>query len=253
MANMIEKTSKAAYEKLDPYLPQAAKDTIQLGIKTAFPVVEYAQKTVSSSVEYAQKVTNETVDYGKKTIFGTVEYAQKTVNGTVDYGKKVVSDAKQYAARQTNQALEFGQIAVNGATTTIHAHTPGPILSLIQSSVDGASALAKNPIDAVKPYVPSFIIHFGERSYEIVGSAQEQSLERMKGLSGFIVTKVNGITLSVTSIPIITQIIEKLNTVTEKFSPSVKKSVVETNASIPVTPSVVDAIIEDAQLATAAE
>jgi hypothetical protein len=276
MSTYIEKASVVAgkvQETVEPYLPQVAKDGLNYGIKTATPIVsgtvEYAQKTVTSGVEYTQKTIHDTVDYGKKTINGTVEYTQKTINntvdygkktinGTVDYGKKVVSDAKTYASKQTSQAIEFGQVVVSGATTTITAHTPGPILSLIQTTVDGASALAKNPIGTVKPYIPTFIIHFGAKTYEIVGSAQEQGIEGIKAASGFIVTKVDGITQSVTSVPLVSQIIEKLNSVTAPLIASFTKKQQNQNVdasdatvAVPAPASVV--LPEDAAVAMAAE
>ena len=287
MSTYIEKASAVAgkvQEKVEPYLPQVAKDGLQYGIKTASPIVsgtvEYAQKTVSSGVEYTQKTIHDTVDYGKKTINGTVEYTQKTINntvdygkktingtvdygkktinGTVDYGKKVVSDAKSYATKQTTQAFEFGQVVVSGATTTITAHTPGPILSLIQTTVEGASALAKNPIGTVKPYIPTFIIHFGTKTYEIVGAAQEQGMEGIKAASGFIVTKVDGITQSVTSVPLVAQIIEKLNSVTAPIISSfTKKQSQDVDASdsdvaVPAPSSVVVDAEEEVPSAAAA-
>jgi hypothetical protein len=203
------------------YAQKTVNGTVNYAQKTVNGTVNYAQKTVNGTVNYAQKTVNGTVDYAQKTVNGTVDYAQKTAKGTVDYASKQISSATSFASSKANSALEFGKVVVSGATTTIHAHTPGPVLSLVQTTLDGANALRQDPIGTVKPYVPTFIIHIGEKSYEIVGQVTEQTSEGIKLASGFVVTKVNGTTQYVTSVPLIATIIEKLQVITkpiiEKF------------------------------------
>ncbi|KAJ3301266.1 hypothetical protein HDV03_001087 [Kappamyces sp. JEL0829] len=218
-----------AYNIAEPYVPTVVKDTAAYGVKTATPLVnstvdyatktvngtvDYTAKTVNGTVEFAAKTVNGTVQYAKDTVHGTIDYTSKTVNGTVEFAKAKVSDATIFASNQANSALEFSKVVVNGATTTIHAHTPGPILTLIDNTVAGAQALRADPVGAMKPYVPAFVIHFGEKTYEIVGAAQEKTIEGVKSASGFIVTKVNGTVHFVTEIPIVHQLIETLNSVT---------------------------------------
>lgn len=114
---------------------------------------------------------------------------------------------------------------------------------MIQSTVEGASKLRADPIGVLKPYVPTFVIHIGEKSYEIVGSVQEKSVEGIKYASGFIVTKVNGTTQYVTSVPLIAQIIEKLNAITQPVLSKFGK----TNAadgSVEATPTVEETVEE---------
>ncbi|KAJ3368616.1 hypothetical protein HDU91_000410 [Kappamyces sp. JEL0680] len=208
-----------AYNIAEPYVPTVVKDTAAYGVKTATPLVnstvdyatktvngtvDYTAKTVNGTVEFAAKTVNGTVQYAKDTVHGTIDYTSKTVNGTVEFAKAKVSDATIFASNQANSALEFSKVVVNGATTTIHAHTPGPILTLIDNTIAGAQALRADPV----------VIHFGEKTYEIVGAAQEKTIEGVKSASGFIVTKVNGTVHFVTEIPIVHQLIETLNSVT---------------------------------------
>ena len=230
-----------AQKTVEPYTPKPVKDAVEYSIQKATPIVngtvqyvngtvngtvdyaqktvsgtvDYAQKTVSGTVDYAQKTAQGTVDYAQKTAQGTVDYAQKTAQGTVNYAKTTINSATNFASSKANSALEFGKVVVSGATTTITAHTPGPVLSLVQSTVDGANALRQDPIGTVKPYVPTFIIHIGEKSYEIVGQVSEQTSEGIKAASGFVVTKVNGTTQYVTSVPLVASIIEKLQAITK--------------------------------------
>jgi hypothetical protein len=100
----------------------------------------FAAGTASSAYKFTtEKVTN------------TVDYATKTVNATVDYANKTVSAAQAYASQKANSAVQFGKFVVKGATTTITAYTPGPILNLVTSTVDGAKALGTDPVGTVKP------------------------------------------------------------------------------------------------------
>ncbi len=78
----------------------------------------------------------DTVDFAQKTVTGTVDYASKTVSGAVGYANKTVSAAQNYASQKANSAVQFGKFVVKGATTTVTAYTPGPILNLVTSSVE---------------------------------------------------------------------------------------------------------------------
>lgn len=262
----VQSAAEKAVEIADPYVPQVAKQAVAYGIEKATPIVtgtvdyaaktyngtiDYTKKTYNGTVDYATKVTTETVEYANKKVTGTVDYSKNVVNGTVEYGKKVVSDATLFAQKQTNSAVEFGKIVVHGATTTIHANTPGPILNLVQSSLDGAALLRADPVGTVKPYVPTFVIHFGEKSYEIVASAQEKSIEGIKAASGFIVTKINGTTQYVTSVPLVAQLIDRLSAITtpliSKFGKK-NESDNSVSADIPAAPE-----SQVAEVAAAAE
>ena len=66
----------------------------------------------------------------------------------------------------------------------------------------------------VKPYVPTFVIHAGEKTYEIVQNAQEATVKNVNATTGYIVTKVNGTVNTITSVPAIGALIDKLNSLT---------------------------------------
>ncbi|KAI8905970.1 hypothetical protein EDD86DRAFT_211227 [Gorgonomyces haynaldii] len=184
--------SKAVVEKVDPYVPQFAKNTIS-----------YAANTASSAASY-----------GVKTVTGTVDYGVKTVNATVDYTKATINSAQNYAQDKANSAYNFGKVVVKGATTTITSYTPGPVLNLVSSVAEGASALRADPVGTVKPYVPTFVIHAGEKTYEIVSHAQDATQKNIKATTGYIVTKVNGTVKYITDVPAIHSLIDKLNSLT---------------------------------------
>ena len=80
-----------------------------------------------------------------------MDYAQKTVSATVGYANKTVTAAQNYASAKANSAVQFGKFVVRGATTTVTAYTPGPILNLVTSTVDGAKAIGSDPVGSLKP------------------------------------------------------------------------------------------------------
>jgi hypothetical protein len=102
-------------------------------------------------VDYATATVNGTVDYAKKTVTGTVDYASKKVSATVGYGKEKVMAAQNYASQKANSAVQFGRFVVKGATTTVTAYTPGPVLNLVTATVDKAKAVGSDPVGSIKP------------------------------------------------------------------------------------------------------
>lgn len=91
------------------------------------------------------------MDYAHKTVTGTVDYAQKTVSATVGYANQTVAAAQNYTSAKVNSAVQFGRFVVKGATTTVTAYTPGPVLNLVTSTVDKAKAIGSDPVGTVKP------------------------------------------------------------------------------------------------------
>lgn len=154
------------------------------------------------------------MEYTQKTVSGTVDYASKTVNETVDYATKKVAAAQSFAQDKATSALDFGKVVVHDATTTLTAYTPGPVLTLITSTIDGAKALRQDPVGTMKPYVPTFVIHAGEKTYEVVQHTKDRTTQNLNEATGYIVTKVNGTVEYVTSVPAIGALIEKLNKLT---------------------------------------
>ena len=134
------------------------------------------------------------------------------MSGTVAAAQKTVAAAQNYAQSTANSAIEIGKAAVHGATTTVTAYTPGPVQTLIHTTLEGAKAFRQDPVGTLKPYVPTFVIHAGEKTYEIVHAVQDRTAqninattayvsEKGKATHGYIVTKVNGTVQYVTSIP----------------------------------------------------
>lgn len=203
-------SAKSIATKVDPYVPQFAKD----GISYAASCGSSAASYTADKVNYGIKTVNGTVDYGVKTVTGTVDYGVKTVTGTVDYAGRTVGAAQTFVHSKATDAFNFGKVVVNGATTTITSYTPGPVLSLVQSASEGVSAVRADPVGAVKPYVPTFVIHAGEKTYEVVAHAGDVTQKNISATTGMIVTKVNGIVHSVTSVPAIGSLIEKINSIT---------------------------------------
>ncbi|KAJ3329534.1 hypothetical protein HDU76_007717 [Blyttiomyces sp. JEL0837] len=182
--------AQSAYNRVDPYVPQVAKDA-----------ATYAAQTASSTAAFAY---NATYDTTVKTVGAAVEYTTNTATAVKDGVVNTATGAVTYAKDTTFWAI-------NGATTTITAYTPGPIKSAINSTLAGATALRQDPVGTVKPYVPTFIIHTGEKTYEIVVNTTEKTKEGVQVASGMVYTKVNGTIEYVTSIPQIHSLIEKLN------------------------------------------
>ncbi|KAL2912865.1 hypothetical protein HK105_207646 [Polyrhizophydium stewartii] len=178
-------TAQAVAAKVDPYVPQVAKDATSFAVGTATSAVNFATSTASSAYNFAT---------------GTATSAYNYATGTV-------------------------KVVVNGATTTITAYTPSPILNAVTSTIEGAKALRQDPVGTVKPYVPTFVIHAGEKTYEIVHTAGEKTYDVAKGTqeriaqttsaaTGFIVTKVNGTVQYVTSVPAIGALVDRINRLT---------------------------------------
>lgn len=74
---------------------------------------------------------------------------------------------------------------------------------MVKSITSSAEALRADPSATLKPYVPEFVIHAGEKTYEICRDTAEKSIKNVESTSGFIVTKVNGVITSVSNVPVI--------------------------------------------------
>jgi hypothetical protein len=180
-------------------------------------------------VDYAKNTVTGTVTYAKNKVTGTVDYATKTVSATVGYANEKVLAAQNYASQKANSAVQFGKFVVKGATTTVTAYTPGPVLNLVTATVDKAKAVGSDPVGSIKPCkfkscnlvdVPTFVIHAGEKTYEVVQNVQDRSIQNINATSGYIVTKVNGTVQYVTSIPQVGGLIDQLDKLT---SPVLRK------------------------------
>ncbi|KAJ3019852.1 hypothetical protein HKX48_001681 [Thoreauomyces humboldtii] len=187
-------TATAAAAIVDPYTPQVVKNVASYALATAVNTKDYALATATS----------------------TKDRAVGTVTGTVNFGVNTVNATTAFATGKVYDALDFGKVVVNGATTTITAYTPNPILNLINGTIAQAKNLHEDPINTVKnyPFVPAFVIHSGEKTYEIVHNAKDATTNGVNATTGLIVTKVNGVVHAVTSVPQIHSLIEQINRLT---------------------------------------
>ncbi|KAI8826056.1 uncharacterized protein EV422DRAFT_151465 [Fimicolochytrium jonesii] len=195
----VTSTVQSVATVVDPYVPQVAKNVANYALGTAVAAKDYAASTATSATDraYAAK------DYAVGTAVSTKDRAVGTVNATTNF-----------ASSKVYEAIDFGKVVVTGATTTVTAYTPSPILNLVQGTVDQAKSLHADPVGTVKNYVPTFVIHAGEKTYEIVHNTKERAVGTANATTGFVVTKVNGVVSSVTSIPQIHNLIEQLNKLT---------------------------------------
>ncbi|KAJ3236960.1 hypothetical protein HDU81_010104 [Chytriomyces hyalinus] len=210
-------TSVAA--TIEPYVPQTVKDTV---VVPALNAANQAKENVLS-----KGLVNTGLDYATQ---------------AKDFALGQASQAKDYAIGQANGYREYtiatAKWAITQTTTTITAFTPSPILDLMRDTVANAEAVRKDPVATLKPYVPAFVVHTSERTYEIVKENVEQTKDTVNATTGFVVSRVNGVVEQVTSIPRVNSVIEKLNTlaapVLEKLHLSGKSEVsaVEAEAQV---------------------
>ncbi|KAJ1562177.1 hypothetical protein HK405_015032 [Cladochytrium tenue] len=177
--------AQSAYNRVDPYVPSAAKSAASYAVNTAKTTIDTTNKTVGAAVDYATSTATAAKDRAVATATGAVNYAKDTASW-----------------------------AVNGATTTITAYTPGPVKDLVHNAVAGAQALRQDPVGSLKPYVPAFVIHTGERTYEIVVDTTQRTKDNVNAATGFIVSKVNGTVEYITQIPQVHAVIERLTAIT---------------------------------------
>ncbi|KAI8586847.1 hypothetical protein BDZ88DRAFT_427556 [Geranomyces variabilis] len=199
MSGIINRATETAYTTaqsaaaiVDPYVPQVAKNAATYAISTAQSTKDRAVNTVNGAATMASN-----------TVTGAATMASNTVTGTVNFATGKVYDV-----------IDFGKVVVNGATTTITAYTPNPILNLINSTLSEAKSLREDPVSTVKHYVPTFVIHAGEKTYEIGHNTKDRTVSGVNATTGYIVTKVEGVVTAVTSVPQIHALIEQLNKIT---------------------------------------
>ncbi|KAJ3016390.1 UNVERIFIED_CONTAM: hypothetical protein HDU68_012240 [Siphonaria sp. JEL0065] len=171
---------------VDPYVPQTARDAaVQL------------QDTV---------VTQGT---------SALNYASGLKETLVANATSLHAQATQLAATASTQTLsENFNWAVTATTTTISAYTPGPVKTFIQDTVTNAEAVRQDPKTTLAPYVPAYVIHTSERTYEVVAPHLDKTKETVNSTAGYIVEKVNGTVEYVTSIPQVHSVIDQLNSIT---------------------------------------
>lgn len=141
-------------------------------------------------------------------------YVPTVAKNAAGFAYTQAQNALNFSSQQAQNAMEFGKVIVTGATTTLTAYTPGPVLNLVNSTIAAGSQLREDPVNTVKGYVPTFVIHAGEKTYEIVQHTADSTKKNVEATSGFIVTRANGVIESVSNVPVIHSVIEKLQKMT---------------------------------------
>ncbi|TPX48700.1 hypothetical protein SeLEV6574_g01896 [Synchytrium endobioticum] len=190
------------------------------------------------------------------------QYVPEAIKMNVETGiqtaAKVSTGGYQFAKGKVSQSIEYGRVVIDGATTTITAHTPSRILKVVNDAMEQAKSLREDPVGTVKlvaddlktkvePYVPAIVLNYGGRTYEVVQHSAEYlrtniketlenpkgSLERnigtlnnrVGGVSGSIVTRINGVAERVIEIPQVNAVVQQLKDLiapvtNEAFPPS---------------------------------
>ncbi|KAJ3059616.1 hypothetical protein HDU98_004408, partial [Podochytrium sp. JEL0797] len=151
-----------------------------------------------------------------------VAYASGVKETLVANAASLHAQAKDAASAAYSQATQTATWAVTATTTTITAYTPGPVKTLISDTLENAQAVRQDPKAALAPYVPAYVIHTSERTYEIVTDNIELTKEQVNATTGYVVAKVNGTVGYVTSIPQVNSVIEQLNAIASPVLEKIK-------------------------------
>ncbi|KAJ3066449.1 hypothetical protein HDU98_010205 [Podochytrium sp. JEL0797] len=192
--NQAQAIAEKGYKVVEPYVPTQIKENI-----------------VSPTLTYASGVkTSLLADGVLPTVQSVVSDATILAQNTATTAKTMAFESAQ---SYRNYAVGTATWAITGATTTITAYTPGPVQKLLKETLENAQAVRRDPVGVLKPYVPAFVVHTSERTFEIVTENIEQTKEQVNATTGYIVSRVNGSIEYVTSIPQVHSVIEQLNAI----------------------------------------
>ncbi|KAJ3348125.1 hypothetical protein HDU83_001552 [Entophlyctis luteolus] len=189
--------ASAGYKVVSPFVPNLVKDHV------VSPTVEYATTVKKSVAENGVLPTAYTVATDARAFtLSTASTAKTMALGTASSYKAYTIDTAKWAMSKT--------------TTTVTAMTPGPILAFVEEALKNVDAVTRDPVGVlVKPYVPAYVIHTSERTYEIVQENVEGAKEKGKETVGYVVSRVNGTVEYVRSLPRVNSVIAQLNVLTE--------------------------------------
>lgn len=158
---------------------------------------------MTSYVSYAVNTAQNCVGYALDTATLATGKAYSTANGIVGYvNEKVIN------------TVEFGKVVITGASTTIISHTPNQILQLIQTTSESCKATVQDPVGVAKNYIPAFVIHFGEKTYEIAHETKDKAVSNTIATKGLIIHKVNGVVEKIVSVPQVHTLLERIESLT---------------------------------------
>ncbi|KAJ3249133.1 hypothetical protein HDU78_007095 [Chytriomyces hyalinus] len=219
--------------------------------------IETATTTLSSVVETATKQINDALPQSAKdtlvqahstvTAHGTaaVEYATATYNTHKLTVEQAAAQAKEFALATSNTAKENLMWTYNTTTATVTAYTEkSPIKAIINDTVANAQAVRADPVATLKPYVPAFVVHTTERSYEIYEKDEnvQHFKDQVTATTGYVISKVNGSVEYIQSIPEVNSVLAKLKEITapvfgDKKEVSAAEAELEVNGGAEVAPS----------------
>ena len=161
-------------------------------------------------------------DYAVNTATTAKDYAVTTANTAKDYAANTASSAKTYASATASNASNYAsntitsvRVAIDGATTTVTAHTPQPIVALVTAAVGFGSRVSADPVATLKGVVPAFVVVAGERTYEVVAHASAATKLHVAQGTGYIITRVNGALESVTAVPAVASLLASLTAISQ--------------------------------------
>ncbi|KAI9202154.1 uncharacterized protein BJ171DRAFT_476828 [Polychytrium aggregatum] len=167
---------------------------------------------MSSYTDKAKDAANYVAAVADPYLPQTVKTAVSTV---VDKAVAAYPQVHSYATEKYTQVVDYGKVAYNGVTTTITAYTPGPVMTIVNQTLESTKSVRETPVEAIKQYVPTFVVESGEKTYEIVKGQIHATREKVDATSGYIVEKVNGTVSQLVHIPQVESIIHQLQTLTE--------------------------------------
>ncbi|RKO94909.1 hypothetical protein CXG81DRAFT_19133 [Caulochytrium protostelioides] len=160
---------------------------------------------------YTPAVVKNAATFAGGVAFAAADTANRTVQNTVSGVHSTVSGTRSFVDSKVSQTVDLGRYVFTRTTTTLTAYTPGPILALISGTIAGAQQLKADPVSTIKGHSPAFVVHAGEKTFEVIHHAGERAQVRASATTGYIVTKVNGVVTHVAEIPAVHTLIEQLN------------------------------------------
>ncbi|KAI8614787.1 hypothetical protein BC830DRAFT_1125788 [Chytriomyces sp. MP71] len=205
VADQITAAATSVATQINDAIPQSAKDA-----------AAQIQETVTAHATTA-------------TEFAAAQY--NTHKLTVE---QAAAQAKEFALATTNTAKENLLWTYNQTTATVTAYTENsPVKKVITDTLANAQAVRQDPVGTLKPFVPSFVIHTTERTYEIYEKDEnvQQFKEQVTATTGYVIAKANGTVEYIQSIPEVNSMIEKLQAITKPVIDQLKGGKTEVNAA----------------------
>ncbi|TPX32005.1 hypothetical protein SmJEL517_g04822 [Synchytrium microbalum] len=215
--------------------PTPVPEPIAIADETAPAHAQTLKEAAAPLVDHLKTKFNEATAAAQKFV---EPYYEQYVPPQVKAG---LEKALQTTTKFGHDSVTKGRVIVEGATTTITAHTPAPILKVVKDAIEQGKHFAEDPAgtakhiaEDIKTYVPTYVLNYGSRTYEVIQHTAEtlrtNTKETMEGAkksvedisaravsaldntTGVIVTRVNGVVEKVVAIPQVHNVVEQLKT-----------------------------------------